>query len=103
MNNPVRKLITRSFPCTTMQERFEKDLGAKKRGYTCSHNTVATTYEGTHQGIDYEVEFDFTRHMGDFTYLILDRDDFTSMAALLRFYRDLKNKTTHHRYNYWST
>ena len=98
MNNPVRKLITRSFSCNTMRERFEK-LGAKQTKRTSGCNNVVTTYKGTHDGIDYELVFDFTRHMGDFTYLILDRNDFKSMAALLRFYRDVKYKTTHHRYN----
>jgi len=80
-----------------MRERFE-ELGAKEVGRTGGCNNIVTTYKGTYDGIDYELVFDFTRHMGDFTYLILDRNDFKSMAALLRFYRDVKYKTTHHRY-----
>ena len=101
MNDPIRKLITRSFSCYTMRERFEKDFGAKEKGATGGCNSILTTYEGTHNGINYEVVFEFTRHMGDFTYLVLDRHDFTSMAALVSFYRDIKAATTHHRYNYW--
>jgi len=82
-----------------MRERFEK-LGAKKFGPTIHGcNNVITIYKGTKHGIDYKVVFDFTRHMGDITRLLLDRDDFESMAALVRFYRDLKYQTTHRRFN----
>ena len=98
MNDPIRKLITRSFSCNTMRERFA-DLGAEPVSRVHGCNNVITTFEGEHDGIGYKVIFDFTRHMGDFTYLVLDRDDFASMAALLRFYRDLKYKTTHNRYS----
>lgn len=99
MNDPIRKLITRSFSCHTMRERFEK-LGATKVGDVPGGcNIISSTYKGTYGGgINYEVIFEFTRNMGDFTYLVLDSHDFTSMAALERFYRDLKHKTTNLRY-----
>ncbi len=98
MKNPVKKLITRSFPCSTMRERFAA-AGAKEYGtMTRGCNNVVTHYRGKHNGIWYYVTFDFTRHTGDFTYLVLDQDDFPSKAALIRFYREIKDATTHTRY-----
>lgn len=95
----VTKLISRSFSTHTMGERLVKDLGATKGQYRCNHNEVGTPYTGTHQGIDYTITCTGTRHQGDFTELHVEREDFPSMAALCRYYRDLKNKLTHQRYN----
>jgi len=100
MNDPIRKLVTRSFSCQTMRERFE-ELGATEVGNLPGGcNSISSKHKGTFDGIDYEVIFEFTRHMGDFTYLVLDSHDFTSMAALVRFYRDLKWRTTDRHFSW---
>lgn len=95
----VTKLITRSFSTYTMGERIRQELGANRLATQAGHNGVRTTYSGTHQGIDYTITTTMTRHMGDFTELHVEREDFPSMAALCRFYRDMKNKVTHNRWN----
>lgn len=95
----VTKLITRSFSTYTMGERIRQELDAKKDLTSVGHNQVQNTYRGTHQGIDYTITTTMTRHQGDFTELHVEREDFPSMAALCRFYRDLKHKVTHNRWN----
>jgi hypothetical protein len=106
----VTKLISRSFSTATMGERIRKDLGAKAQKTRGNANGSVTEYRGTaifteyggnHQGVDYTITCMMTRHMGDYTELHVEREDFPSMAALCRFYRDLKNQLTHQRYNYW--
>lgn len=97
----VTKLISRSFSPTTMGERVRKDLGAKAKKTRCNANGSVTEYRGNHQGVDYTITCMMTRHMGDYTELHVEREDFPSMAALCRFYHDLKNQLTHQRYNYW--
>ena len=99
MHNKVTKLISRSFSCYTMSERLKKDLGMKRSDRTAAHNQLSAIYLGTYDGVNFEIELTRTRHMGDFTELHVSADNFASMAALVRFYRDLKYKTTHQRYN----
>ena len=87
----VTKLITRSFSSYTMNERIRKDLGAKAKSTRGGHNEVKTTYRGKRDGIDFTITTTATRHMGTFTELHVEREDFGSMAALVRFYRDIKD------------
>ncbi len=98
----VTKLITRSFSCYTMGERIRQDLGAKAKNYQGGSYQVQTTYRGERDGVEYTITTTATRHQGDFTELHVERDDFPSMAALVRFYRDIKAAITHNRYNYRS-
>jgi hypothetical protein len=98
-DNTITKLISRSFSTSTMGERLVKDLGMKQTFRRSGDNGVETVYSGEHQGVPFEVVTTMTRHMGDFTDLVLSRDNFPSKAAMERFYRDIKNKLTHQRYN----
>lgn len=95
----VTKLITRSFSCYTMDERIRKDLGAQATRLQAGHNGVRTAYSGKRDGFEYTITTTMTRHLGDFTELHVEREDFPSMAALVRFYRDIKAVIVHNRYN----
>ena len=86
----VSKLITRSVSCPTMGDRIRKRLGAKTKNTIGGHNQVLTSYRGKRHGIEYVILCTATRHMGDFTELHVERDNFPSMAALIHFYRDIK-------------
>jgi len=98
-DNTITKLISRSFSTSTMGDRLVKDLGMKQTFRRSGDNGVETVYSGEHQGVPFEIVTTMTRHMGDFTDLVLSRDNFPSKAAMERFYRDIKNKLTHQRYN----
>lgn len=96
-DNKVKKLISRSVSTATMGERLVKELGMQPASPKGGHNQVQTVYSGEHQGVPFEVVTTMTRHMGDFTELLVSPEDFPTKAAIGRFYRDIKYRLTRQR------
>ena len=81
----VTKLISRSL----LNDEVVA-FGAVEHHTTGAHNHVQASYKGTYEGVDYTIVCTMTRHMGDYTDLLVSQDDFPSKAALVRYYRAIK-------------
>jgi len=85
----VTKLISRNMHNVSGKMRLLQMERGRKLG---GHNITGTAYSGWIDGVYCEITHVVTRHMGDFIKLHVARNDFPSMAALVRHYRAVKQE-----------